>query len=202
MMYSPVLILDKVTVPLERKVYVNMFFDYLAAIFVSILLIVADVLEGLSNVLRRLTDDKNSGQDYVDIRAGLSKVKDKLHNKIIDLENKRRKEIRVMCSDLSDATQKTNPALTELINNIQKYVKEELKGTMLQYGEKQISKREDYFRALLLWDDTAGNSAIKKEIKRITNDAELYFYRQLITHMIEEISHLKEGEHKAYEYRR
>ena len=168
-----------------------MFFDYLAAIFVSILLIVADVLEGLSNVLRKLTDDKNSGQDYVDIRAGLSKVKEIFHNKIIDLENKRRKEIRVMCSDLSDATQNANPALTELINNIQKYVNEELKGTMMQYSEKQISKRENYFRALLLWDDTAGNSAIKKEVKRITNDVELYFYRQLISKIKEEISQLK-----------
>ena len=96
-----------------------------------------------------------------------------------------------MCSDLSDATQNANPALTELINNIQKYVNEELKGTMMQYSEKQISKRENYFRALLLWDDTAGNSAIKKEVKRITNDVELYFYRQLISKIKEEISQLK-----------
>ena len=169
-----------------------MFFDYLAAVFVSIILVVADALEGLANVLRRLTDDKKCGEDYVDIGIALINFKDKIYNQTSDLENKRMKEIRVMCSDLSDATQNSYPELSGVINDIQKYVSDELKGTMMRYVENYISKKEDYYQSLLIiWDGSIKNPKIKKEMKSITNDAELYFYRQLISKIKEEISQLK-----------
>lgn len=186
----------------RKKGYVNMFFDYLAAVFVSIILVVADALEGLANVLRRLTDDKKCGEDYVDIGIALINFKDKIYNQTSDLENKRMKEIRVMCSDLSDATQNSYPELSGVINDIQKYVSDELKGTMMRYVENYISKKEDYYQSLLIiWDGSIKNPTIKKEMKSITNDAELCFYRQLISKIKEEISQLKKEANENMEER-
>ncbi len=139
---------------------------------------------GLANTLGGKSYDKEDISDHINVDQELAQFRNDINDKVSDLENKRIEEIGTIFSNLKKSTQSSFPDLVEIINDKQTNVSIELKGTMMQYVREHISQNDDDFRTLLEmpkgYDKT---SAINREIERITNEAQIYFYKRLVNYV-------------------
>ncbi len=146
--------------------------------------VVGGALDGLSNLLGGQTYNKKSVSDHVDVDKELKQFRERINDKISELENKRINEIGGVFSELKNATKNRFPDLIEIINIKQNKASEELKGTMMQYVREHLSPNDEDFRALLEMPPGINKtSAMNREMDRIIKEAEIFFYKRLINYV-------------------
>ena len=149
-------------------------------------------VDWVKDKLSRKKYNEDVVEDHVDVDAVLAEFRDTIEGDVDLAEKKCMESVSSLFSDLKEKTKEKFPDLVEIIENEQQKAEDELKGTIMKYVKRHLSKNDPKFlKVLKMNPGRAKERELDMATERVFDDAEKAFNSKLkkyAEHVLEEFT--------------
>ena len=142
---------------------------------------VSDIINWFSNKFGESSYDDDILEDQIDVDKELRRVRDSMKENVDTIEEQCMGKVGELFTGLKRRSKERFPDLVELIESKQEEAEKKLKGTILRYVKKHLSKNDkDFLEILEMQPGYEKKMKLEWQQKQVLEEAQTHFYKCLV----------------------